>query len=97
MGSGALERDDVEKALTTKGFTQKDDGDHKYFQLVIAGRNTGIYTKTSRGTKHRTIGADNVAAMAKQVKLTAKAFRSFVECSLTQDAYVQELRQREEL
>jgi hypothetical protein len=97
MGSGALEREDVEAALKKKGFAEENDGDHKYFRLCIEGRYTGIFTKTSRGTKHRTIGPDNVTAMAKQVKLTAKAFRALVECSLTGESYVNELRQRQEV
>lgn len=52
-----LDRDDVEAGLKKKGFTE-EDGDHRFYKLNVGDKYTGIFTKTSRGKKYKTLGDD---------------------------------------
>lgn len=87
-----LDRADIEAALTKKGFTERPDGDHRYYRLFVDGKYTGILTKTSRGSKYKTLSDGLVAAMAKQLGLTNKQFRELVECTMSGDAYLATVR-----
>ncbi|MBI3206017.1 MAG: hypothetical protein HYZ29_31065 [Myxococcales bacterium] len=92
-----LERDDVESSLTKKGFKQETGGDHRFFKLMVKEKYTGIFTKTSHGSKkYRTLGNDLVKKMASQVKLTTPEFQKLVDCSMTGEEYVALLRERGE-
>jgi len=94
----SLERDDIESSLRKKGFLEEDGGDHRSFRLMYQGKYTGIFTKTSRGSKkYKTLSSDLVSKMALQLKLTTKEFASLVECSMSGDQYVALLEEREEL
>lgn len=88
----ALERDDVEASLRQKGFEQEEN-DHKFFKLMVGGQYTGIYTKTSRGKKYKTLGNDLVGKMARQLRLTTGQFVELVECSISYEQYVVLLRE----
>jgi len=92
----SLERDDVEASLKRKGFDEHE-GDHRYYRLMVNGKYSGIFTKTSRGKKYKSLGKDLVAQMAKQLFLTKKQFEELVECTLTQEEYLKLLVARGEL
>jgi hypothetical protein len=92
----SLERDDVETSLKKKGFLE-EDGDHRFYKLMVEGKYTGIMTKTSRGKKYKTLSDDLVSLMARQLKLTKKQFVDLVNCPLTLDEYVALLRRSGEL
>lgn len=82
-----LERRTVEAALVFKGF-QKRDGDHTFFiYYASSGKKSPVRTKTSHGSGHKDIPDVLVSQMAKQCKLTAKEFRSLVECPLSRKDY----------
>lgn len=93
-----LERRDVEAALEKKGFVLGDGGDHKFFAYhTKEGEKTSVWTKTSHGTKYKTLGDNLVSAMAKQCELTSPEFKKFVECTLSQDDFEELLIQRERI
>jgi predicted RNA binding protein YcfA (HicA-like mRNA interferase family) len=92
----SLERDDIESSLLKKGFTA-EEGDHRFFKLVAAGKYTGIYTKTSRGKKYKTLSSELVSKMASQLELTTKEFVSLVDCSLSGEEYLRLLEERDKL
>lgn len=87
---------DVASALLRKGF-QEDNGyrrsvDHRWFTLVVDGKETGVHTKISRGNKP----IDNylIWAMSRQMCITAKDFADFVRCTLSREGYVEKLIQQ---
>lgn len=88
-----IERDDIERALAQKGF-QLRPGDHRFYRLVVDGKETSIVTKVSTGTKYRTLGNDLVSRMARQMHLTAAQLKQFVDCSISAAEYVALLRTR---
>ena len=94
----SLEQDEVVAGLLKKGFSEQSGGDHRYFRLMHEGKDTGIFTMTSRGKKkYRSLGNDLVTAMAKQVKLTTKEFTNLIKCPLSEEEYLALLAQRDEL
>ena len=79
----------VSTALCRKGF-QTRDGDHVYYYLYVDGKKTAVRTKISHGEKE--IGDNLLSLMAKQVGLTKKLFGDLIDCPLTHDQYVKQLR-----
>jgi hypothetical protein len=77
---------DVASALTTKGFKEAPNRDHRYFFLHLSGKKTHINTKISHGETE--IHDQNCSLMAKQMKLTSPQFRDFVDCDIELDKYV---------
>ncbi|PRZ45309.1 hypothetical protein CLV89_11655 [Tritonibacter scottomollicae] len=83
----SMKRDDVEAALLRKGF-QKNNTDHSYFHFYDKnGKKTIVNTKTSRGTKYKTLGPPLVSQMARQCKLTKPQFQELVDCTLSHEKY----------
>ena len=93
----SLERADIESSLSRKGFTEETDRNHRFFKLVVGGKYTGIYTKTSHGSaKYKTLGNELVKKMASQIKLRTDDFVRLVDCTLTGEQYLTLLRERGE-
>lgn len=82
-----MQRDDVESALLRKGF-HKNNTDHSYYQFFDKnGKKTIVNTKTSFGSKYKTLGSPLVAQMARQCKLTKAQFQQLIECTLSHESY----------
>jgi|688.fasta_scaffold239465_1 hypothetical protein len=82
-----LERAHVEAALSAKGFVP-EDRDHRYFfYYTTQGKRSHVNTKVSFGTKYKNLGDDLVSLMARQCKLTNKAFKELVSCTLSRGDY----------
>lgn len=82
---------DIAASLGKKGFREQPDGDHVYFRLFVNNRKTSVFTKVSHGC--REVDDSLVSKMAKQVQLRPRMkFIALVDCSLTGEAYVAELR-----
>jgi hypothetical protein len=82
-----IDRADIEAALEKKGFVLAD-GDHNFFTYYSKdGQKTSVWTKTSHGSKYKTLGDSLVSAMAQQCRLTTPEFKKFVACPLTRDEY----------
>jgi hypothetical protein len=79
----------VDAALRQKGFLPHN-GDHVYYYLYVDGKKTVVRTKISHGEKE--IGDNLLSLMARQVKLTKKLFGDLIDCPLTHDQYVTQLR-----
>ena len=79
-----LERRIVEAAFLKKGFV-RSSGDHNFFTYhTINGKKTSVWTKTSRGSGHKTLDDGLVSIMAKQCGLTKSEFKQLIECPLSQ-------------
>ena len=79
-----LERRDIEESLVKKGF-KRTEGDHSFFTYhALNGQKAGVWTKTSHGTKYKTLSDSLVSAMAKQCGVSVKEFRDLAACPLTQ-------------
>lgn len=82
-----MERADVESALQRKGFKQRNT-DHSYFHFFDKeGKKTIVNTKTSFGSKYKTLGPQLVTQMARQCKLTKAQFQQLVDCTLSHEDY----------
>jgi hypothetical protein len=80
----------VARSLSSKGFL-KVENDHTFFHLYVDGRDAGVFTKRSHG--EREIGTPLAKRMQHQLKLESLAsFRDLVECPLTYEEYVKQLR-----
>lgn len=88
-----LDRRDVEQALETKLQFRCGQGDHREFTLHIAGKMV-TKTKTSRGTKHKTIGDELLGQMARQLFVPRKFFEDLVKCLKTKTDYLRSLADR---
>ena len=82
---------EVTASLERKGF-QKRGGDHAFFHLYVGGRKTIVSTKVSHG--EREISDRLLAVMARQVRLTRKQFNDLIDCPLTLEQYVEQLRRQ---
>ena len=82
----AVERDDLEKALLSKGFIKKTKGkDHAFYYYERDGRICkAIWTKISYGSKYKTYGDDLERRVRGQIRLSATDFKAFVECPFTE-------------
>lgn len=76
-------------SLLKKGFRKKDTH-HAYFHLWIGDKKTVVYTKLSHGSNE--VSDQLVSEMARQVKLTRKQFCDLVDCPLSQESYIELLR-----
>lgn len=84
-------KQDVEQALTRKGFVQRE-GDHHYFVYhSLAGLKTAVFTKTSHTPKMREIPDNLLGQMARQCRLSRRDFLDLVDCPLTREAYEQKI------
>jgi hypothetical protein len=88
-----MDRDQIEASLLKKGFVRKDGGDHRYFHHQVNGKNTGVYTKTSHGSKYKTLDNSLLAMMKRQLKLDSlNEFRDLVNCPMSGSDYIEKLR-----
>ena len=83
-----LNRKDVVSNLSRKGFKTIEKTKHTaLIHQNSIGQRTGSKTIVSRGTKHKTLGNDIVASMAKGCKLSINDFRKLVDCSMSKFEY----------
>lgn len=87
-------RDDVVRVLLSDekfGFREADGGGHDTYELKLENRQLG-WTMVSRGAKARELDDDTLAKIAKQLKLTPKAFKTYFACKLNWIDYARHLR-----
>jgi hypothetical protein len=89
-----IERNEVIRALTAKGFELEEGTRHTKLRLSVDGKRTSVGTLLSRGTQSRDLGEPMVAAIAREVRLSKAELVRLVECSLSGAAYVELLRGR---
>jgi hypothetical protein len=88
-----IERKKVSAALLAKGFRNRQN-DHAFFCLWVGNQKTSVFTKISHGSGYKDLDDSLVGKMAKQVGLSIGQFRDYVECNLSENEYVEILRQR---
>jgi hypothetical protein len=81
----------VTEGLKKKGF-RLSEGDHRYFILYVDGKKTSIWTKVSHGSKE--INDSLIHMMSAQLKLDKKQFHDLIDCPLSREAYLEELRRQ---
>jgi len=75
--------------LQKKGFVQAE-GDHTFLILYVSERKTSIYTKVSHGD--REIDDYLINKMSIQLRLERKKFLDLVNCPLSLEGYLHELK-----
>jgi hypothetical protein len=80
-----LKTKDISSSLTKKGFQIKEN-DHTYIILYINVKKTYIRNKISHGK--RDIDDYLIKLMATQLKLDKNQFLKLVDCSISQERYV---------
>ena len=91
----SIPRKIIEASLKQKGFVQENKRDHRMFFLYYEGKKTGIFTKTSHGSKYKDIGDELLGKMKRQVGLkTNKEARDLFRCPMSRDEYIQILIER---
>ena len=89
-----LKRQEIEKGLVRKGFV-REDTHHRYFRLLLKGKDTGVYTYTSHGTKYQTYKEPLLRRMKDQLKLNSlRQLKDLVDCPMNTDQYVKLLTQK---
>ena len=87
------DRSDILSSLTSKGFElQQGKRDHDVLFLTHEGRVQPVYTKLSRGSKHKTVSDSLLGRMSRQLRISRKQFDELVDCPMTADDYHQVLR-----
>ena len=90
-----LKRKKLVHALRQKGFKEETkDRDHDFFRLVREGIKEAVYTKVSRGTGYRDLGPQLVSRIRRQLKLEGNELSQLVECPLSEEGYIQLLKDR---
>jgi len=82
---------DVINGLSRKGFVVSNR-DHKYLIFQVNGKKTRIFTKVSHG--HNEIDDYLINRMSIQVNLEKNQFVDLVNCPLSHDNYIRELRNK---
>jgi len=83
-----LDKREIESSLMKKGFEKREKGDHTYFYHIHEGKESGIKTHTSRGSKPKSYGRGLLGAMKKQLRLSTPAqLRDLVKCPMSGDDY----------
>lgn len=90
-------KQDVEMALSQKGFTLRETNHNYFIYYTMEGKKTAIKTKTSFGRKPKNIVGDLLAQMAKQCRLTTSQFLELVDCPLSRESYEEILKENNHL
>lgn len=89
-----LKRRTIERGLAKKGFVRKDTH-HRYFHLILNGKDTGVYTYTSHGTRHQTYPEGLLRRMKDQLKLDSlRQLEDLINCPMTAEQYAELLAQK---
>lgn len=65
----------------------KKTKDHRYYDLWIDGKLTGISTHVSMGGKSKELGKPLLGKMARQVKLSSENFQRLINCPMDINEY----------
>lgn len=90
-----MDRKLINSVLCKKGFTSDTSKDHVRYIHMFNGKETGIHTKMSHGTKYKRIDDNLLSKMKGQLKLDrSEDFRNLINCSMTEDNYIEFLRNK---
>jgi len=84
-----VSRNTAERSLTAKGFRREEDRDHRFYYLVIDGRETGIKTFFSHSKKHTDIQGDILSHIKRQLRLDHLSQAvDLLACPMSQEEYI---------
>lgn len=87
---------DIKSALERKGFV-KAEGKHEFYVLMVNGKQSGIQTKLSHGSKIE-YSRKVLSFMCKQLGFDNMAeLKNFIECPLSKDEYVRILENKNQI
>jgi hypothetical protein len=88
------DRDKIRTSLTSKGFELDTDRDHDVLTLRAQGLTRAIWTKLSRGKRHRVYGDLLLGEMCSQLMVTRKQLNRLIDCDMAEAEYMDVLRDR---
>lgn len=83
---------DLERALRKKGF-EKENSKDRIFHLYVDGHPAPVRTLLSH-TSNMDYGDNLLSLVAREMKLSKKQLLAFVECTLSEEAYLDVLREQ---
>lgn len=83
----SLDTKKIKRSLKKKGFAEDRDGPHIKYVFQRENLTDSIATHVSHGSK-KTISKGLVAEMAKQCRLNPAQFRELIDCTMSQNAYI---------
>jgi len=87
-------KSDVIAGLTKKGFENSKNSHHQYYTYrALEGKLSDVYTYTSHSGKE--LSDSLLSKMSRQCKLRREEFLKFVDCTMTQQTYEQNLKDQE--
>ncbi len=91
------ERKDIEASLSKKGFVLQDSKrmkrDHRIYHLYHDDKFTGVWTKISTGTRHRSYRDNLLNSMKNQLKLdTRQQLCELIDCGMDEAEYKEILK-----
>jgi hypothetical protein len=88
-----LDKSKTYKNLKKKGFLDSTghSSDHKYMEYYVRGKLV-LYTKISHGSD-KDLNEHLIKQMSSQCKLTKKQFADLVNCPMSQDEYLDILKE----
>ena len=89
----SLSKKKIQSSLKKKGFEEDKSRSHIVYEYqTLDGNESGISTHMSHGSKSKNLSKQLCAKMAKQCKLTKNNFARFVDCSMDQNEYEENVK-----
>lgn len=89
------DRREITSALQSKGFDRETKGrDHDFYFFRHDDLTQAVFTKVSRGSKHKEIDDGLLGRMSRQLHLTRGELDDLVGCPMTRADFIQALVQR---
>lgn len=76
----------IRSALTGKGFERSEGGPHEMYSMRVDGKIV-VSTNMSRGSSHEEIGKKLLSQMAKQLHMSNRQFRDYLDCKYSYEDY----------
>ena len=89
------DRRDIQRGLSRKGFEEYEQRNHThYYYINLKGNKKSVNTHVSRGTKHKSVGAENLGKMARECEVSMRDFLGLIDCPLSQEDYEEKLKEK---
>lgn len=88
------DRRDIEKALTSKGFTHVPGRDHDLYILTLVDKKLQIGTYISRGSNYKSYGTSLLREMSRELKINVQQLLQLIDCDLKEKQYIQLLKDK---
>ena len=90
-----VDKKDICKNLPKKGFKREEDKHHIYFHHKYNGKDTGVYTYVSHGSKMREYSGRLITELRKQLKLDSNQDTcDLINCPMDEETYISILKNK---